>query len=351
MGMRPDVEAAIDDAVAQGLTPVDWILEGARRLADALTTDTNLSVLGIHIAEREIARSLSNRRMSGYPEDQLDRAPIVLCGPPRTGSTLLHRLLAADPDLRALSYWEARHPQTPRSLDAKRESASWLRGLARVMPQLLDIHPMSVDGPEECQLAMADTFRSWHWPVLFDVPRYTDWLLEAGYAAPVRDHISRLAQIDPERQWVLKSPFWALMIRDLVRDSPVTVCVCTMRDPLEITSSWLGLIETIHSVTLRRRDRAIEARRWVTVLARVYAAARAVPDAVTVEYVRLVDDPVGALEPVYERLGRTVPDQVRRLAQGRRSWPSVRRPPLDFFGLNDDDVLSAFDDAFGAAGR
>lgn len=37
-------------------------------------------------------------------------APMVIAGLPRTGTTHLHSLLAADPALRSLPYWEAQEP-------------------------------------------------------------------------------------------------------------------------------------------------------------------------------------------------------------------------------------------------
>lgn len=40
-------------------------------------------------------------------------APLVIAGLPRTGTTHLHSLLAADPALRSLPYWEAQEPLPP----------------------------------------------------------------------------------------------------------------------------------------------------------------------------------------------------------------------------------------------
>ena len=38
------------------------------------------------------------------------RRPLIIAGLPRTGTTHLHSLLAADPALRSLPYWEAQEP-------------------------------------------------------------------------------------------------------------------------------------------------------------------------------------------------------------------------------------------------
>ena len=40
-------------------------------------------------------------------------APMIIAGLPRTGTTHLHSMLAADPALRALPYWEAQEPLPP----------------------------------------------------------------------------------------------------------------------------------------------------------------------------------------------------------------------------------------------
>jgi hypothetical protein len=40
-------------------------------------------------------------------------APMIIAGLPRTGTTHLHSMLAADPALRSLPYWEAQEPLPP----------------------------------------------------------------------------------------------------------------------------------------------------------------------------------------------------------------------------------------------
>ena len=49
-----------------------------------------------------------------YPLDQevIDH-PMFATGEPRSGTTLMHALMAVDPDARALRFWEVMHPSPP----------------------------------------------------------------------------------------------------------------------------------------------------------------------------------------------------------------------------------------------
>jgi hypothetical protein len=53
--------------------------------------------------------------------------PIIICGLPRTGTTHLHNLMAADPDLRQLSYWESLNRSRRRTSRANRRGGTAAR--------------------------------------------------------------------------------------------------------------------------------------------------------------------------------------------------------------------------------
>ncbi|MGH9212799.1 MAG: sulfotransferase family protein [Acidimicrobiales bacterium] len=289
------------------------------------------------------------RRSDVWDAQAALRPEVVLCGPPRTGSTWLHEILACDPGLRVLRNWEARHPSATDARAARREAADWLAGLDRIAAGFRAMHPMEPDGPEECQAAIAATFRSWQWPVLFDVPGYAEWLRTADTAPVVDTYLRQLSILEPAGRWVLKSPFWAPAVPRLLEHSPKTVVVRTVRHPVDMVTSWLRLLDALHAVTLRRRDRAWFARRWVEILAQLGAAALRIPDAVTVPFPELTGRPVDTLALIYARLGRPVsPDAI---AATHRVPPRPRqaRPDLEDFGLDALKVLQVFDQAGAGA--
>ena len=86
----------------------------------------------------------------------------MIAGLQRTGTTLLHRLLACDSSLRSLRSYEAIAPlASERSLLSRvhGRDARWLeaklseRALLYMAPDFFAIHPVEADAPEEDVLA------------------------------------------------------------------------------------------------------------------------------------------------------------------------------------------------------
>src|SRR5690606_27360696 len=107
---------------------------------------------------------------------------IVIAGLQRTGTTTLHRLLAADPDMRALMSWEALNPlplpneqpgnPEPRIAQPRRAE----KGLAYLAPEFFAIHPVEHDAPEEDILLLDLSFMSQSPEATLNVPTYARWL-------------------------------------------------------------------------------------------------------------------------------------------------------------------------------
>ena len=98
--------------------------EPMRVLLDAFETEAELTMLGRVIARTDIVRLLENRlRMADvlnhHPEIAAGeiRQPIFIVGLPRTGTTILHELLAQDPANRVPMTWEVMHPWPPPERD------------------------------------------------------------------------------------------------------------------------------------------------------------------------------------------------------------------------------------------
>ena len=88
----------------------------------ALREEAGLSAVGRFNNQQHLVKSLKNRLLvedlvARHPEvlDVEIRAPIIICGLPRTGTTHLHNLMSADPALRSLAYWESLEPVLPPS--------------------------------------------------------------------------------------------------------------------------------------------------------------------------------------------------------------------------------------------
>ena len=86
-------------------------------LVDALNREGQLNDIGVGFHSARLTDLLSNRlRMEAWLErhpeilDETINQPIVVIGLPRTGTTLLHRTIAADTQLLAPLWYEVRQP-------------------------------------------------------------------------------------------------------------------------------------------------------------------------------------------------------------------------------------------------
>ena len=92
--------------------------------------------------------------------------PIVVTGFPRTGTTLLHNLLARVDGIWAPPLWQLRAPIAPASTSAtssweqeQRDStAAMLDEIDAAAPSFRAIHPMHPDWPDECNWLLRNCF-------------------------------------------------------------------------------------------------------------------------------------------------------------------------------------------------
>src|SRR5215213_2893504 len=95
----------------------DWFVEPLEVLTTALADEARLSELGLDLTKRRLIASLSDRLrlkqlQADHPEilDEEVAVAAEICGLPRTGSTLLHRLLASSPEVTSTLSWETSYP-------------------------------------------------------------------------------------------------------------------------------------------------------------------------------------------------------------------------------------------------
>ena len=308
-------------------------------------------------------------------------APVVVTGLPRTGTTLLHNLLALDPAHRALRLWEALHPvpapagDTAASPDAPASGAiadrqaqaqRWLDGFYRLVPGFQAIHGATATGPEECDALLQNAFASQHFDDMFDATAYSSWLGGSALTAEYEHYALQLRALSlaspPGTRWALKSPGHLGHLDALLAVLPEAAVVVCHRQPREAVASYASLIDTLRRAYSDSVDAAALGRH---ALARAVAATERALDAraarpgttfVDVPYARLVADPVGVLGNVYRALGR---DLDAGMEEQLRAWvaahpqhgPGPHRYDLARFGLHPDEVDAAFaryTEAFGA---
>jgi tetratricopeptide (TPR) repeat protein len=168
------------------------------------------------------------------------RSPWFLTGLPRSGTSALFNLLAADPSARALLNWEARIPEPleglpPGAPDPRRAAlaASYERGRAE-NSEFVAMHYTSVDTPEECVLAMGSSFHGVQTGVEVMLEPYASWYRAQPLDELYAYYADVLRLIDwqrPGERWLLKAPAHLWGIRELLAAFPDARIVWSHRNP------------------------------------------------------------------------------------------------------------------------
>lgn len=257
----------------------DYYLKGFRRFLWSFENEADLSVIGRVIARSNTLDYLTNRLEmievhKQHPEIAQEeiRRPIFIIGMPRTGTSILHELLAQDPNLRTPLSWEvarscpppekATYWTDPRiaEVDAKFNQTD------RLITDFKKMHPLGALLPQECVIMMAHDFVSVLFQTFFHVPTYAAWLQDEADMGPAyashRRHLQLLQWRCPAEQWILKSPghLWAL--EALIAEYPDACLIQTHRDPIKIISSLTSLVTTLWSMSRERVDPKEVAREW-----------------------------------------------------------------------------------------
>lgn len=225
-------------------------------LCTALRDEAGLSDTGLAIAFEQLAGNLVNRLrlealIADHPEieDIAIERPIIICGLPRTGTTHLHNLLAADPALRYLPYWESLEPLPGPGEDTpeprRDRCAAGLELVNTSMPEFRRMHDMTVEhAHEEIQL-LANDISGMLFETTYYVPSFTTHYKahdqSASYAY-VKRSLQAMQWLRGGTRWVLKSPQHLEQFPTLAAAFPDATFVVTHRDPVEVTLSMMTMI-------------------------------------------------------------------------------------------------------------
>lgn len=256
---RFDADALLDEARARtGLAdfgPHDF-LEPYRLFVGDLDRCAQIAPDRAEWAKERILRLLINRLwfardLAEHPEilDEDLGTPIIVTTLPRTGSTKLHRLLAASGDFNALTFWQVHMPsRIPGEADGgatqrqaiTRQHEEWMY---RVSPGILAGHPMFTDEAEECQWLMEQSLA---YPILyglFEAPSMLGWLMQNGVDQAYDYYKLQLQYLQWQRggrqgkPWLLKSPTHFGAEPQLDRIFGDFLPVVTHRDPAKCIPS------------------------------------------------------------------------------------------------------------------
>jgi hypothetical protein len=349
----------------------DEYREPLRVLRESLVAEGRLTPIGRLVARRDLLSLLvarltlveDRRRHPGIAEQAI-RRPLFIVGLPRTGSTLLHNLLAQDPRHRVAETWEVMAPspppeaagydRDPRIAEATRR-LRWLEALA---PDFKKVHPVGARLAIECIAIMSPSFLSPRFHTLYHVPTYQEWLERQDLRPAYEFHrrfLQHLGWRTPADRWVLKAPAHLFGFDALFAAYPDAVLVQTHRDPLTVLASVASLTAVLQGAVTAELDLAEigaeVARRWANGLERAMQVRRGAsgPDArfLDVHYHELARDPLGTIRQIYRHLGATLAPEAeqrmrRHLARSPKDQYGAHRYSLDAFGLDPTELSHRF---------
>lgn len=268
----------------------------------------------------------------------IDR-PIVVAGLPRSGTTHLVNLIAADTRLRSLPYWESREPvpvpgdgpgRDGRDPRHARCQESYEQMLAQ-MPLLKAMHDMPPEHiHEEIELQELD-FGTYLLEWLARAPRWRDHYLARDLTssyAYLKKVLQLLTWMRGPRRWVLKSPQHLEQLAPLLATFPDATVALTHRDPVAVIQSAITMLAYGDRMRRTRVDLDGLADYWIDRVERLLRACVRDRDRLPAE--RVVDvpfdafmaDDVGMVAAVYARAGLALTDGARaELARFRTANP------------------------------
>ncbi|UUZ61419.1 sulfotransferase family protein [Nocardioides sp. B-3] len=374
MRQRDDVGSLADITAAAmrttGLTDLgdDTHEEGLQVLLKDYATVSGLTDVGNYrmrgmVKGLLVAKLMAQQGFSANPasKDVAIEKPVFIMGLPRSGTTLLQRLMTADPAHQGLEQWLADLPQ-PRPPRDTRESdpifSAMQGGYAafhEANPELAGLHYSDAASHEECWRLLQHAGRSVAFETRAFTPSYSAWLREQDWTPAYERHRDLLRLIgmhDADQRWILKNPSHLVALDAIRTVHPEAVIVVTHRDPVACTASMCSLAAASTRGTSDVFVGDTIGRTQLDLLVREQAALRASPhsgDVIDVAYGDLVADPLSTLRSVYAEAGLTRNDAVAAAASAElaRSRSGVRAPkhaydPADY-GLTEAQVRDALE--------
>jgi hypothetical protein len=352
--------------------------EGISRLLDSCQREAQLNLIGRIVLRADLIRLLCSRLFiqrdrKAYPSivQQEIREPLFIVGLPRSGTTVLHTLLASDPDHRVPLTWEVMTPSPPTHDNEKRRiqraisSCNCFNWLA---PTFRQVHPVGAELPQECVSLMAPTFMSDQFDAMYYVPSYRAWFFRQDLRPAYEYHrrfLQHLQVRQNARRWVLKAPTHMFALPSLLTVYPDALFVQTHRAPLDAMASVSSLITILRRVFSDAVDPLTVCREaidyWSKTLAkflqeRAVLAEHRICD---VDYVEIHRDPLAVVRRIYGHFGWSLSQKVEeRMRRALASQPEERhrlhRYDLSQFGVEEAESAARFADycdRFGLATR
>lgn len=294
--------------------------ERLARLCTALRDEAALNALGHTMAYGQLTGAIRKRHALGRlwrARPELARAPvappIVVAGQMRSGTTRIHRLLAADPAHAGTRFCNSFDP-VPARPDLRPVKAAFALAIARrINPWLDSLHPFGATRVDEEIGWLSAALSPCAYEAQWQIPAYVAWS-EARDPAPVYREFARILRTDAQavgdaaRPRVLKCPQFSEDLEALLGALPDARIVIAEREAEAVLDSTVSMVAGQSAfqsdarelgairAQWRRKLRLREQRMNAALAARGGAAARVPFGSVNADW-------RGAIASVYAALG------------------------------------------------
>ncbi len=315
--------------------------EGLDRFVDSAEREGRLNTIGRLIAkERVLGHAVSRLQYEDdrkkYPEiaEQKIEKPVFIVGLPRTGTTILHDILAQDPATRAPLTWEVMFPSPPPET-ATFETDPRIERCAATFPDVFDaipgfkaMHPMGAQLTQECVSMMGEAMCTPLFHNQFRVPSYQDWVDdEADFSHVYAFHYRQLQHLQSRHtgdRWILKTGAHMWGLAHLLETYPDARIVFTHRDPVDSMTSYASLTSLVRSMGSEDVDKKEIASDWTERLHKVVMrtldvrTAREYPEArfLDVRFSDFVRDQFAVVQKIYDAFDMEMSDVAAQRLRG-----------------------------------
>jgi len=390
------IEKVLEDArKATGLSDFgpDGFREPLQVLLDCYKSDPVMSPIGATQVYNDLVRCASNRliiqdRRKKCPK--LDKIklnkPLNISGLPRSGTTHLVNLLAADSRFQKLPLWEAQEPFCAPGMEKAsgglkfrskmlnrmlknndsnindpryyRCSLRW-SGMKMMGPELAAMHPMNPDHiHEELELMTFDFgCNQFEWTAM--IPEYRDYYYQKDQTPHyeyMRD-VLKLMQYEREdtRPWVLKCVQNPEQLPALKHALPDATVIFTHRDPVAVIQSCSTMIAWGHRMLRKTVDPRLVIDYWTDRFERLLRACVRDRDiwgpknSMDVLFHEYMADQAGTVQKIYDLYGWEFTEQSKSEIQGfldshkRGKHGRVRYKLEEHFGVRAEEIRERFD--------